>query len=894
MSDNNFGVFSKKYLDAGWQGIFPIPYGHKDPPAVGLTGHTGSYADDKQIKKWSIASPLNAALALRELQGGYELYGLDVDQYGEKKGWEQLQELEDKLGKLPQTWASSARGPESNLSGIRFFRVKGSFCYRDKPADHIESIWSGHRYAVVWPSLHPDSGNVYEWYRCEVDGTLDISAGPVAVPNVNDLPELPEAWVNYLTQQRVPRFWGSGSVDMDSSEKQLAEWAKATFIDYADDDEMCARVSESLEKRFESLDKGRDAHIEMRDTYHHLLKLAFEGHHGTRRAMLEYSEVWKEKVEEGKIGTNERNNRTAEAEIKRVYFGGTGGRGGLRHIKGESDARVEIGAAPIDVDCYKTGRCSDGNDDGIAGVGMKQPREYEPNDDGNALQLFHTWNTAEGPMIRNISDLGKNGTWMVWDWNENRWLKDTHEILINQRWQKVRNNQNVYLDALEQQLESARALAIQNPPLNQNLAYVTAKAEYDKWARFLIDSGNERRSTAAIRKTRGHVPIKSSEVDGNSYLLGLGNGQVLELGRDSAKPRQSRLDDYITMNTGVPYEQPSALALEKWQEYLETFLPDEQLRRDTQIALGHCIIGGNPEQIMIILKGKPRTGKSTMISALEAALGDYITTVSANIFKTDKFNEELADSNGKRVLVCSELDETTTMSPSMIKRITSGVDNVTSNIKFSMERMVYTPQFVPILATNEVPEIAGADKALRNRLLVIPFNESPTDIDKEFSGVIKAICGSAVLKWLVDGYLMYRQLGKLPENAKIQRETDSFAAELDDIATFADECIKKHANMGKDGVRWQDSGEWVRHPKAVYDHFYRWWIENSLNPSKIPSRIKFARRLKALGFEQVQMRVEGEVNNYWAGIKLRAIGSKVIQMPNVALKLATESQTHYT
>ena len=123
MSDNNFGVFSKKYLDAGWQGIFPIPYGHKDPPAVGLTGHTGSYADDKQIKKWSIASPLNAALALRELQGGYELYGLDVDQYGEKKGWEQLQELEDKLGKLQQTWASSARGPESNLSGIRFFRV---------------------------------------------------------------------------------------------------------------------------------------------------------------------------------------------------------------------------------------------------------------------------------------------------------------------------------------------------------------------------------------------------------------------------------------------------------------------------------------------------------------------------------------------------------------------------------------------------------------------------------------------------------------------------------------------------------------------------------------------------------------------------------------------------
>jgi phage/plasmid-associated DNA primase len=67
------------------------------------------------------------------------------------------------------------------------------------------------------------------------------------------------------------------------------------------------------------------------------------------------------------------------------------------------------------------------------------------------------------------------------------------------------------------------------------------------------------------------------------------------------------------MNTHIAWKEPSKFAQDKWDEYLDTFLPDVEERKVAQIALGHCLPGGNPEKIVIILMGDPNTGKSTMV-----------------------------------------------------------------------------------------------------------------------------------------------------------------------------------------------------------------------------------------------------------------------------------------
>jgi hypothetical protein len=53
----------------------------------------------------------------------------------------------------------------------------------------IEIIQWFHRYAVVWPSIHPE-GRQYRWH--------DTTVPYHSIPFVNELPELPEAWLDGL------------------------------------------------------------------------------------------------------------------------------------------------------------------------------------------------------------------------------------------------------------------------------------------------------------------------------------------------------------------------------------------------------------------------------------------------------------------------------------------------------------------------------------------------------------------------------------------------------------------------------------------------------------------------------------------------------------------------
>jgi P4 family phage/plasmid primase-like protien len=356
----------------------------------------------------------------------------------------------------------------------------------------------------------------------------------------------------------------------------------------------------------------------------------------------------------------------------------------------------------------------------------------------------------------------------------------------------------------------------------------------------------------------------------NPYLLGVSNG-VIELDREEVRLRKAEASDLITFNTNVPWQKPSGLATESWYDYLETFIPDEDLRLVTQIALGHCLIGGNPQHIMLILKGDPRTGKSTMVDAIQTALGDYAASVNQSIFQNHKLNPVLADSLSKRIIMCSEFDEHTALSASMVKRLT-GEDKIRAELKGSNARIEGYPQFVPILATNEVPTIKGADKALQNRLYVIPFNITPRKIRREFRQVIKSICGPAILDWLIKGYVEYRKTNELPMSKVVEDETKEFVSELDEIANFLHEALTVNSSVGRP-VEWKDKPDWCVKREDMYTHFQRWWEINNFQYNQIPSAITFTKRLRALGIPGTSgkqtVRVPGRGSGrWWFGVKL--------------------------
>lgn len=183
-----YAIGAREYLRRGWTSPLPVPYGSKKLVASGWTGYKGQIPDLAQVKKWEIQhGDDNIAIRMPE-----DVIGIDVDAYGEKFGDLTLDVWEMTVGPLPATWRSTSRH-DSDVSGIWWFRLPEEAVglhWHDLGGD-VETISWHHRYAMVWPSIHPETGQTYAWY----DENMRRVASP---PSVDELAVLPVGWIQRL------------------------------------------------------------------------------------------------------------------------------------------------------------------------------------------------------------------------------------------------------------------------------------------------------------------------------------------------------------------------------------------------------------------------------------------------------------------------------------------------------------------------------------------------------------------------------------------------------------------------------------------------------------------------------------------------------------------------
>lgn len=887
---NPFRETAFRYRERFWAGVLPIPYGEKHPPPTGFTGHAAPYPTADEIAAWcEDGNRHNICLRLAGVSKEFEVIGIDVDHYTsggkEKKGGDQLTALESRLGVLPDTWISSAR--TDGTSGIRYYRVPRGLAFRGKIDKDIECIQKGHRFAVVWPSKHPDGGT-YHWFAPGAPLEQNQWVRNELIPDARTLPELPETWLKFLTQDKMSAS-ELERIDMDSSVDEIYKWAEATFHGDSETD-MCDVMSKATDRHKKIIAEDATSHDKIVSAHWNIVSLASEGHLGWVRAINDIEQFWTDDV-------IARDKRSRDELIHEVWRSRTNA---LRKIKAKIDGRVVIGAAPVDQRCDLTGACGtkqsgldavltavSGVGDGSGGDPLDTvPRgalgpvgDYPMNDDGNAQHLVDMFSSVSiGPSFRYAKGKG----WLVWHDGENpHWeLDQDGDQIMRRMWQKVRDRQQDYVDNA---LYPAYIATLNN--FTQGTGGVTAndvkveKAKYERWKRFAEISGNNRQAENAIQAAISvpNVAINLNILDANPLLLGVKNG-VLELDSENVRLRKAKAEDYITLNTGIAWEKPSEFSAGLWRNYLNTFLPDPELQRAVQIIMGHCLVGGNPEKILVVLKGGTNTGKSTMIAVIEAALGDYAGSINPTVFQSHKFNATLIGALPKRIVMCSEFEESDNLSAAMIKRITGGNDVITQEVKFSNAVVSGVPQFVAILPTNETPAIEGNDEALKNRLLVIPFNVTPAKIDKQAATIVRQMCPTAVLHWLVEGYMEYRRLGFLPRVTAMEEATEEFTAELDEVATFAKEVLQSHSDRKR--IHYLNMpDEWCVQSGNLYARFEQWWRDNKMPEYGKPSIIKFSRRMKALGYECVQRRIADINGKFWIGVKIKSrIDRDVIPM----------------
>jgi len=260
-TENPFAHYAPEYHAKGWNVVW-LPPRAKRLTETGVTGHAGKDADANLIQRWIDQHP-HANIGVRMPD---DLIGIDVDQYGNKTGGDTLAQLEATLGPLPPTIISTSR--EDGVSGIRFYRVPAGRKWSGDAGKDIEIIQRVHRYAAVWPSVHPE-GRIYYWHLDKGDEWERHDL----VPTASRIAPLPEEWVAYLTES---------DTYVPPAERVHVTSEQARQI--LDSDDMCKAVRNAYDNAKQRM-SSRNRHDGARDAVLNLTRLGEQGHKGAGDAV---------------------------------------------------------------------------------------------------------------------------------------------------------------------------------------------------------------------------------------------------------------------------------------------------------------------------------------------------------------------------------------------------------------------------------------------------------------------------------------------------------------------------------------------------------------------------------------------------------------------------------
>lgn len=428
---------------------------------------------------------------------------------------------------------------------------------------------------------------------------------------------------------------------------------------------------------------------------------------------------------------------------------------------------------------------------------------YPLNDSGNALRLQE----MHGDSMIYVPELK---AWLVWDGRV--WAEDSAAA-------------------------NANAVSV-SVAMRDKAAKMADKKAAARLRSFATSSGNDSRITAMLRQAAALSEMceSLSRFDSDPGLLSVANGTLI-LG-DDIEFREHDPDDYCRVLVSAEYK-PKASS-EQWDDFLEMFVPDHAVRDYLQRLAGYTLLGANTERKLVFLKGPSSTGKTTFLKLMTRVLGPGM----AGPFMLSLFREKGQDAPrpdmlkamGRRFIHTTEASTEWKLHADTIKRITGG-DQLSARGMFSNKFVERTASFTPWIATNEYPRIEHADSALFRRLIAIPFERViPDGADNpEFTLEFPRGEMPGILRWMVDGYRIYREKGldNIPE--PVMKATASLRSALSIVDRWIDD-------------RCETDPEYRYPATDLFTDFQEWCDEEGILGSERHSQTAFGRMLSDRGF----------------------------------------------
>lgn len=323
---------------------------------------------------------------------------------------------------------------------------------------------------------------------------------------------------------------------------------------------------------------------------------------------------------------------------------------------------------------------------------------------------------------------------------------------------------------------------------------------------------NHNGKTNMIKESQHLISIRPQMFDADLHLLNVQNGY---LNLKTGELHEHEKERYFTKISNVEFTDKADCPM--WKDFLnQIFNNDANLIQYIQRAVGYTLCGSTEEQMMFILFGNGRNGKSVFLDIVTELFGTYATNIQPQALmvkqQSSNANPEIAKLAGARLVTTTEPGEGMRFDEGLVKQLTGG-DKVTARFLYEDE-FEFTPQFKIWMATNHKPYIRGTDDGIWRRMAIIPFTVQipESKVDKKLTFKLKREL-NAILNWAVEGYLAWQREGlKEPQIIKDQRE--EYRGEMDVVQAFINECctVKGHASV---------------QASALYQSYKNWAQDNS-------------------------------------------------------------------
>lgn len=302
------------------------------------------------------------------------------------------------------------------------------------------------------------------------------------------------------------------------------------------------------------------------------------------------------------------------------------------------------------------------------------------------------------------------------------------------------------------------------------------------------------------------------KLDTNPNLFPFKNG-IYDLTSNIFRP--GRPEDFISKTAPIDYiefDEDDEKVLDVY-DYLEKVFPDKSIRDYFMDVSSDIFLGGNHQKHVYFWTGEGDNAKSVTQNIFEKMLGSLsikfnTTVITGKKVQSGSANPELARAGGGvRLATLEEPNSDEVINIGILKNL-SGNDSYYARDLFEKgkEGREIIPMFKLIFICNKLPKLRYSDKAVWNRIRVIPFestfcrpdNPAPETyeeqlrqkrfpMDKDFGAKIPGMVQA--FAWIL---LKHRlTLKDRVEPEKVRMATAIYRKENDIYRQFIEECIKE-------------------------------------------------------------------------------------------------------